>query len=307
MARHCGKPDMRYSKSDSKTYASLFAHGEIRGFLVVFVIMESLALPLGWLNAGRTRDWPTETAIFYWIGAGLVTLVVYEFTTRTACVILKPWHPPLWVVLLAGTILGTPLLELGKHFYVDAFQTTLVVEELWRPGPSTSPATITQRQTVNVLIWLLINLALVRYHGLERFGYRKPQAKPSRPEPVAAATSDIPLAAAVAPPAFALRIKKPIGQLWALAAEEHYLRVIGEEGEDLILYRISDAVSELEGRESGARIHRSYWVARTAIERTDRTDSGPVLVLRNGMRIPVSRSHRVAAAAAGLLFDKGVA
>jgi hypothetical protein len=297
---------MRYPKPDSVSSAPLFASAEVRGFLIVGMIMEVLALPLGWLNAGRTNDWPTEIALLYWIGASPITLIAYEVATRAACVILKPWQPALWVVLLAGAILGTPLLELGKHLYVDIFQTAFVARDLWRPFPSTSPATVAQSQIVNILMWLLINGALVRYHGVERFGYRRLRAEPSLTEPAAPTAPDssneMPAAAAAMAPAFAARIKKPIGRLWALVAEEHYLRVIGEEGEDLILYRISDAVSELGGREDGARVHRSYWVARAGIERTDRTNSGPILVLRNGMRIPVSRSYRAAAVEAGLLW-----
>ena len=50
----------------------------------------------------------------------------------------------------------------------------------------------------------------------------------------------------------------------AVQAEDHYLRLHTDRGSDLILMRLSDAVSELEGLE-GARTHRSWWVAREAV------------------------------------------
>ncbi|MBB5684924.1 LytTR family DNA-binding domain-containing protein [Sphingobium boeckii] len=290
---------MRYLTFESRLRDTLFSPEDVKSFLVVFAIMEAIALPLGWLNAGRTSGWPIESAMVFWIGASLLTLVVYEFTTRGARILLKPWQPPLWVVLIAGAILATPLLELGKHVYVLRFQSAFVLEDLWRPAPSTSLGAVAPRQTVNILMWLLINLALVHYHGLQRFGYRRTHMQPAL-QPSSIGSEGI-IHPALSPPAFAMRIKKPIGALWALVAEEHYLRVIGEKGEDLILYRISDAIGELEGKETGARVHRSYWVARRAIERTERTVSGPILVLHNGRRIPVSRRNRLAAVEAGLL------
>ena len=54
------------------------------------------------------------------------------------------------------------------------------------------------------------------------------------------------------------------GELYAVSAEDHYLRLHTSKGSDLILMRLSDAVSELEGLE-GAQTHRSWWVARSAV------------------------------------------
>ncbi|WP_292050516.1 LytTR family DNA-binding domain-containing protein, partial [Brevundimonas sp. UBA5866] len=44
-------------------------------------------------------------------------------------------------------------------------------------------------------------------------------------------------------------------ELWAVQAEDHYLRLHTERGSDLILMRLSDAIDELDGLE-GARTHR---------------------------------------------------
>ena len=79
------------------------------------------------------------------------------------------------------------------------------------------------------------------------------------------------------------------GDLYAVEAQDHYLRLHTSRGSDLILMRLSDAVTELEGLE-GARTHRSWWVARDAVLEARRADGRAVLVLKSGAVAPVSRS-----------------
>jgi hypothetical protein len=283
---------------------------EFAAFIVVLVIIQVFALPLGWLNAGRTTFWPTSVATMFWIGAGIINLAIYEIATRAAGIVMKPWNPTLVAVLIGGAVLGTPFLEFGKHLYVQAFQSTLVGADLWQPLPSTSPVAVIQRQALNITLWVLINGALVHFHELNRFGFGRCIER-GRAAQYESATDQVDVAPAVhiqlaresgsSQPSFIIRIKKPIGPIWAMIAEEHYLRVVGEYGEDLILYRISDAVAEIEGHIVGARVHRSYWTASAAVAHSEKSRSGHTLVLKNGMCIPVSRSYRSAATDAGLL------
>jgi DNA-binding LytR/AlgR family response regulator len=81
-------------------------------------------------------------------------------------------------------------------------------------------------------------------------------------------------------------------------AEDHYLRLHTSLGQDLILMRLGDAVTELEGIE-GARTHRSWWVARDAVSRVEREDGRVRLVLVDGASAPVSRAYIKALRAAG--------
>lgn len=85
----------------------------------------------------------------------------------------------------------------------------------------------------------------------------------------------------------------------ALAAEDHYLRVHTAAGERLIHYRFSQAVRELG--DAGVQVHRSWWVARDAVRAVERDGDRHVLVLDRGLRVPVSRTHVLAAREAGLL------
>lgn len=79
-------------------------------------------------------------------------------------------------------------------------------------------------------------------------------------------------------------------EIYAVSAEDHYLRVHTSKGGDLILMRLSDAIAELEGLE-GAQTHRSWWVARTAIESARRDGDKVALVLKGGAEAPVSRPN----------------
>ncbi|MFZ4688725.1 MAG: LytTR family DNA-binding domain-containing protein [Polymorphobacter sp.] len=89
------------------------------------------------------------------------------------------------------------------------------------------------------------------------------------------------------------RLKPHLRQarLLALEAEDHYLRVHTDAGSDLVLMRLGDAVAELDGL-PGARTHRSWWVARAAVEASSTDKGRTLLYLPGGLVVPVSRSYR---------------
>jgi DNA-binding LytR/AlgR family response regulator len=105
---------------------------------------------------------------------------------------------------------------------------------------------------------------------------------------------------AVAAPDFFRRMPPALGRdLLALEMEDHYLRIHTALGSDLILLRLRDALAEL-GPTRGRQVHRSWWVAEGAIQSVER-GARPVLVLRNSLRVPVSKSFRDQVREAGWL------
>jgi hypothetical protein len=76
----------------------------------------------------------------------------------------------------------------------------------------------------------------------------------------------------------------------AIEAEDHYVRVHTTAGSDLVLMRFADALDELRGIE-GAQVHRSWWVARGAVNGSCREHGRIYLVLGAGAKAPVSRSY----------------
>lgn len=100
-------------------------------------------------------------------------------------------------------------------------------------------------------------------------------------------------------PSFLKRIPPALGrELLALEMEDHYLRVHTAKGSALVLLRLRDALAELDGAD-GLQVHRSWWVARAALDSVAREAGKPVLRLKNGLSVPVSRSFRAAVKAAG--------
>jgi hypothetical protein len=102
------------------------------------------------------------------------------------------------------------------------------------------------------------------------------------------------------PPKFLERLPLKLrgAEVWAVEAEDHYLRLHTSRGQDLILLRLADAVAELQGIE-GLQVHRSWWVARDAITDARRGDGRATLTLKDGAEVPVSRTY------AGLLRERG--
>jgi DNA-binding LytR/AlgR family response regulator len=102
------------------------------------------------------------------------------------------------------------------------------------------------------------------------------------------------------PPKFLARLPPRLAgaELYAVEAEDHYLRLHTSQGQDLILMRLTDAVEELEGLE-GAQTHRSWWVAKAAVAEAERLDGRAVLTLKDGAEVPVSRGFAKTLRSAG--------
>lgn len=78
------------------------------------------------------------------------------------------------------------------------------------------------------------------------------------------------------------------GSILCLENEDHYVRVHTDRGSALVLMRMRDAVAQLEGL--GARVHRSWWVARSAVVTATRQDRNWRLRLVDGREVPVART-----------------
>lgn len=90
------------------------------------------------------------------------------------------------------------------------------------------------------------------------------------------------------------------GPVCALKGEDHYVRVIGEAREELILMRMRDAIERLDNA-NGLRVHRSWWVAKAAVASVHREGRTAILTLRSGHEAPVARDMMPQLRAAGWL------
>mgnify|MGYP000737107345 CR=1 FL=1 len=86
--------------------------------------------------------------------------------------------------------------------------------------------------------------------------------------------------------------------IYAVSAEDHYLRIHTSAGEELILMRLTDAIRELDGVE-GLQTHRSWWVAKDGLADALRANGKLVLKLKSGAEAPVSRTYQKSVRDAG--------
>jgi hypothetical protein len=213
----------------------------------------------------------------------------YDLLARAFSHLLRPWRPQLWVVLICAVVMAhvvlvgpwslvwqqlmTPYLTPGSSFFAG-----------WPLQPG-DPKFLTESLLATFSGFLFfggLNLLLFFGLGMERYGYSPSRA---RPPPVAP-----PPQAGVS---LLARLPEDIGgDVIALEAKEHYTQVVTTRGKALVLYRFSDAVRELAYL-PGVQVHRSHWVNTNAIRSIEPASRGYTITLKNGLRVPVSRSYKV--------------
>lgn len=121
---------------------------------------------------------------------------------------------------------------------------------------------------------------------------------------VAAAACDVPPPGTSGPTPLAARLpaKLKAETILALEAEDHYVRIHTSAGSDLILMRLADAIGEM-GATPGARTHRSWWVAKSAVKSVRRNNGRVAILLVNETEVPVSRGYTSELREAGWLTN----
>lgn len=77
--------------------------------------------------------------------------------------------------------------------------------------------------------------------------------------------------------------------LFLLQAQDHYIRAETPQGETLLRGSIGEASDALG--DYGIRVHRSWWVSRSAIREYRIRQGARVVVLSSGQQVPVGRSY----------------
>ena len=194
-----------------------------------------------------------------------------------------------WPVAGRMTLVGL-LAAAPSTFEVIAVHSWLVKPIPLSLAPKLYPENAFLTVVVSVMIGLFVEQRLRARADAERervAALPLPMADPGQPAPIQ--------------PDFFRRIPSALGRdLLALEMEDHYLRIHTALGSDLVLMRLRDALAELP-RERGRQVHRSWWVAEGAVASVDRTAGRLALILRNGLHVPVSKSHRDSVREAGWL------
>eukprot|EP01030_Chromulinospumella_sphaerica_P016261 gene16260-16072_t len=202
----------------------------VRGVALALLAGVFLALT----GAFETGDRGLATGLVYWtlmmlIGS-LTGVGISIFTDRFGWLEERPWLQGAMIVALLTPPLTLMVWLVTTLFFCDCGL----------------PASRISQFVVPVLV---VNAAMTALNYLVQ---RRPKETHASP-------------AGAPPPRFLDRLPPKLrgAELFAVEAEDHYLRLHTDRGADLILMRLADAVAELDGLE-GAQTHRSWWVAKEA-------------------------------------------
>lgn len=233
-----------------------------RSGAIELIGLSLFGLFLAAISAYDSEGVPTLHRYLYWqfalIGGGAIAALIEPWVAGRL-----PGRPRLFV--LAQLAAMTPPISLWV-----ACLPTLLWGVPFRPEKIvwTMPSVLT------------VNVAIVGLAWLVRAAFAAPNPPP--PE-------------GVAPQAIRAKLPPRLARarLIAVEAEDHYLRVRTDAGSDLVLMRFGDALGALAGAD-GFRTHRSWWVARSAVETACWKGGRGELRLADGSAAPVSRTYAAA-------------
>lgn len=269
--------------------------------LAVVALLLSLVGPYGSFDA---MDLPAR-ALFWFLLVFGTDLVAHPVAQGLRRLLLPRGWPPLAPRLLAAAVAALPTAFAGSLLWdVVAGQPG---------GRRLGPGFLTiygETLLLIVAITLLLGLVSFAIAARDRIGAvtaaTPPAAAPAldigNAEAVAAAEGEATEAASEMAAAFLRRAgsRHAGARLLAVEAEDHYLRIHTDAGDDLVLMRLRDAVAAL-GAVPGLQVHRSFWVARAAVAQIERRGPAAQIVLAGGLTVPVGRTYMAALREAGWL------
>ena len=241
-------------------------------------------IPMGWVIA-------------YCVAYSLLIWWMTCAVSRGFFELLRRWRPHQLVILTLGMVVAAVLSMPMTAFLNDAFIGTWSDPEvrsqltgaLAATHPDISFGTNLLRDGV---IWILVNVFFDRFLGLPRYRYdtrHMGNIPLTSVEIEAAGQSDKPETTEGLDPGFLKRLDQPVdlGQVLAVKAEQHYIKVYTQDRQHMVLYRFSDAMNELP-EDLGLQVHRSWWIRTSALTRLRQGGRKMFAELMTGDSIPIS-------------------
>lgn len=250
---------------------------------VAFFLLVPLALAaITATTTGYSRTLGLGGAFLYVALLSVIPWWIGEGTTRAAWYCLRRFRPPLWLVCKVGILIACIFVGPYASFVSSVFASH------W---PGSGLATESQGAFADAVIqilratffWVAANYAFDRLLDYPRFRYVDEVTPQSKTTPYPETTSSGLLG----------RLTKigSLSEIRVVKAEEHYVRVTSDKGEELASYKFGAAVKDLE-EQDGFQVHRSYWVRRSAVVGTKTVGSRLQLELWDGSSIPVSGPYQ---------------
>ena len=245
----------------------------VRKLMIDLSIMTVIGVVMALIGPFGSFNDPLAIRLIVWLGLAYAGYCIYSpvgWLVDRLSVALDLPRLGLWV---AGTMLATIPMAMV------VWTLNQLNSEIYRvPAAQEALMHYAYVLVLGAGITLLFNL--IQMPG----GSRQPDAPPSPapiPEPVTALPAN-PLLDQL-PPALG-------SEVIALEMEDHYVRVHTALGSELVLMRLCDAMVHI-AHIDGAQVHRSWWVARLAVEDVKRDGRNVRLVLAGGLEAPVARAQ----------------
>ncbi len=250
---------------------------------IELLVMIAIGLLIGLLGPFGTFPMPPAERMLRWVLWLLTGYVFYRPTGIVATWLCEATGMP----RIAGTLLALIVASVPVTLVITMMAMHMGFAEAlrWRGF-----------WTMYLYIWVVSAVVATAMSVI--FGRSGPVAAP--PEQ----TISVPVPAAAPAPLVdtppSLPIHPGFGPVRALKGEDHYVRVIGDGREELVLMRMRDAVERI-GQAEGLRVHRSWWVAKDAVAEVRRDGRAGVVILISGHEAPIARDMMPAVRAAGWL------
>lgn len=254
----------------------------MRKIIIDLSIMTVIGIFLAVLGPFGTISQPLGLRLLSWLGFAYLGYVIYSpmgyFVERMASTLDLP-RAPLW--LFAVVVATVPM-------------TAAVWSMGFVPDPVPMP-TLDQAMTSYFYVFVVGGAVTAFFYLIEQRGKTEPNvvAQMAKTDVQSGEKDDEAKTGQMRPDeaSFLSRLPASLGtSLIALEMEDHYVRAHTALGNDLVLMRMRDAVAELDAID-GMQIHRSWWVARGAVEDVQREGRNVRLVLAGGLIAPVSRAN----------------
>jgi len=182
---------------------------------------------------------------------------------------------PGWALLVATAIIGAAPLTFEVRWLLD----TIVA-----PPQGLPPPWLTY---LNVSVINLV-FCLVQYLLIERW----PLFEDAKEPMLSSSVNDFPEKSAEKRPTIGHLSRRPeglSGTIQYMRMEDHYLRVVTDEGDGMALHRMSDATRDL-AETDGMQVHKSWWVSAAAVDEIRQENRKRIIRTKDGTEIPVGRS-----------------
>lgn len=253
-------------------------HALARRIIIDLAVMVAIGVFLGVIGPFGSVAAPLPVRIVSWTGFALLGYVFYRPMDPLATWAHRAFDLPRWALLIATSLIATVPMSAA----IIAIS-SLPNAPVW-PGMESAMATY-----FSVLV---IGGAVTAFFNLAKPGQSGPEPVPAPP------LAPAPISTPVPPPVSAIAANTLLDQLppelgsniIALEMEDHYVRVHTALGSALVLMRLRDAMV-LMGETEGMQVHRSWWVARGAVEDVLRDGRNIRLKLTRDVEAPVARAN----------------